>query len=152
MGNPSPLEVGGLFSTTTEFLYTMMEFLFTMKELQDTMMESLRSTVYNGTGFDGFLKCGSRFSLRWNIAKNTNYIKKFFTQKQSKIKFSTKKQWKHNSISPSSGARGLQRLAFPFQCLIFQKQQINIIFYSMPGRACAVNIPILCHHFVTYQP
>ncbi len=38
------------------------------------------NTIYNGTAFDGFLVCGSRFTLRLNIAKSTNYIEKFFRQ------------------------------------------------------------------------
>ncbi len=63
----------------------------------------------NGTVFNGFLECGRRFTLRLNTAKSTNYIEKCFKQKLFKIKFPTKKQWTHISISSSSGARGLQR-------------------------------------------
>ncbi len=110
-----PLGAWTLLSTTTEFLSTM-------KVLQDTMMESRCDTIYNGTTFNGFLECGSRFTLRLKTAKSTNYIEKCLRQKQSKIKFSTKKkQWAHISTSPRSRARGLQRLEFPFWCLILQK-------------------------------
>ncbi len=34
-------------------------------------MESLCNTVYNGSAFNGFLECGSRFTLRLNTAKST---------------------------------------------------------------------------------
>ncbi len=78
-------------STTVEFMSTTMEFLSTMTELQDTMMKSQCNTIYNGTAFNGFLECGSRFTLRLNTAKSTNYTENCFRQKQSKIKFSTKK-------------------------------------------------------------
>ncbi len=56
------------------------------------MTESRCNTVYNGTAFNGFLKCGSRFTLRLNTAKSTDYIEKCFRQKWSKIKFSKKKK------------------------------------------------------------
>ncbi len=34
-----------------------------------------------GAAFNGFLECGSRFTLRLNIAKSTSYIEKCFRQK-----------------------------------------------------------------------
>ncbi len=99
-----------LFTTTMEFLSTTMEFLSTMTKLQDTMMVSRCNTIYNGTPFNGFLEWESRFTLRLNTAKSTSYNKKCFRQKQSKIKFSTKKQQTHISMCLSSGARGSKDL------------------------------------------
>ncbi len=94
----------------------------------------MESPVYNGTAFNGFLVCGSSFTSTLNTAKSTNYIEKFFRQKQSKIKFSKKQQQTRISISPRSGARGLQRLAFSFQGLIFQKQQMFAPSSFIPER------------------
>ncbi len=99
--NPLPLGAWGLLSTTTEFLSTAMDFLSTMKELYDTMMESQCNTKYNGTAFDGFLECGSRFTLILNTAKSTNYIEKYYRQKYSILNFlqKKKKQWTHIFIN-----------------------------------------------------
>ncbi len=78
------------------------------------MMESRCNTVYNCTAFNGFRECGSKFTLRLNTAKVPIILKNALDKSSLKLNFLHEKQWTHISVSPSCGARGLQRLAFPF--------------------------------------
>ncbi len=63
-------------------------------------------SFYNGSNWRVDVHFGQ------NVAKNTDYIKKCFKQKLFRIKFPSKNVWVHISISPRSGAMGLQRLPF----------------------------------------
>ncbi len=57
------------------------------------------------------LKQESRFILGLNTAKNTVISKTASNKSYWELNFLQKTQWAHVSISPRSGARGLQRLS-----------------------------------------
>ncbi len=78
-------------------------------------MESQCNTVYIGTAFNGFLECGSRFTLIiFKNALDNSSLKLNFLQK--------KKQWTHISISPSNGASDSKDLhSYSSALYVFQK-------------------------------
>ncbi len=52
------------------------------------------------------LKWENRFTLGFNTAKNTGYMKKASNKSCCELNFVQKTQWAHMSISHKSGARG----------------------------------------------
>ncbi len=105
-----------------------------MKELWDTMVDSRCDTVYNGTTFNGFLECGSRFTFRLNTAKSTNYIEKCFREKSSrKLNFLQKNSGRmslsHQVVKPE----GSKDLRSHSSALYFKNSKCLRLPCSIPG-------------------
>ncbi len=110
---PLPQGAWGLLSTTMEFLFTMKELYRTLWWNHDVIPYIMAPPTMNFWNVEiGSLK-------GWTLLKVPIILKNVLDKSSLKLNFLQKKktQWTHISISPSSGARGLQRLAFPFQYL-----------------------------------
>ncbi len=82
------------------------------------MMESRCNTVYNGTIFNGFLECGSRFTLKLNTAKSTIVLKNVLDKSSVKLNFLPKKKKKKKVVNgylylPKKWSQGAPKTYIP---------------------------------------